>query len=223
MKKPLTWIPWYVDSWIYGSSRIELTRAQRSDFLDLVLLAGKDDGFIRANATMAYPPGQLAGMLSIEPEDLEETIKRCIEVGKIKRFENGILYVTNWETYKLTARWRQKLEKRGPLSDSPPKEDIEKSRGEESKGKANTVRKKANSSPPTPGKQDMELDQDGLLPIPKGLPFEAQDELKKRRAELRRLARMIEAGYKHDGPAQLTPEILEQHKKAFNDRVADFS
>jgi len=112
MKKPLTWVPWYVDSWIFGSSRIELTRAQRSDFLDLVLLAGKDDGYIRANLTTPYPLAQLAGLLCIDPPDLEETINRCVEVGKISRLSNGVLYVCNWETYKLTDRWRRKLGER---------------------------------------------------------------------------------------------------------------
>jgi hypothetical protein len=112
MKKPLTWVPWYVDSWIFGSSRIELTRAQRSDFLDLVLLAGKDDGYIRANQTTPYPLAQLAGLLCINSDDLEETIRRCIEVGKIEKRENGVLYIVNWEAYKLTDRWRRKLEER---------------------------------------------------------------------------------------------------------------
>ena len=112
MKKPLTWVPWYVDSWIFGSSRIELTRAQRSDFLDLVLLAGKDNGYIRANLTTPYPLAQLAGLLCIDPPDLEETINRCVEVGKISRLSNGVLYICNWETYKLTDRWRRKLAER---------------------------------------------------------------------------------------------------------------
>lgn len=112
MKKPLTWVPWYVDAWIFGSSRIELTRAQRSDFLDLVLLSGKDDGFVRANPVTPYPLAQLAGLLCIDPADLEETIKRCVEVKKIKRFDNGILYVVNWDAYKLTDRWRRKLDTR---------------------------------------------------------------------------------------------------------------
>jgi hypothetical protein len=220
MKKPLTWIPWYIDSWLFGSSRHELTRAQRADFLDLTLLAGKDGGFVRANATTGYPIAQLAGLLCIDAAELEKTIEACIQAGKITRLENGILYITNWETYKLTPQYRGRLERGNPPDHN---EEDNKNKKEESKGKGNTVSKKGTSPLPTSGKQDKEPDQDGLLPIPKGLPFAEGDELIKRRAEIRRLTRMIEAGYKHDGPAQLTPEILEQHKRAFNDRVGDFS
>jgi hypothetical protein len=71
--------------------------------------------------------------------------------------------------------------------------------------------------------QEKEPEEDGLLPIPKDLPFTEKDELMERRAEIRRLARMLEAGHKHDGPSQLTREIIEKQKRAFNDRVRDFS
>lgn len=227
MKRPLTWIPWYVDSWLYGSSRLELTRAQRSDFLDLVLLSGKDDGWIRANETMAYPPGQLAGMLNIKPEDLEETIGRCIEVGKIKRFENGSLYVVGWETYKLTGRWRRELEKRALPHSPSSKNKSKKRRGEESKGKRNTVPKKRNSVPekrnsPPPGSQNQEeeVDKDGLLPIPKGLSFKAQDELKELRAEIRKDLRDLASGKRKDW---VTREGVEKKIAEFNQRVKDLS
>jgi hypothetical protein len=233
MKKPLTWIPWYIDSWIFGSSRHELSRAQRADFLDLTLLAGKDNGFIRANATTGYPIAQLAGLLCLDAAELEKTIEACVKAGKITRLENGILYITNWETFKLTDRWRREIELRGGPANAPSKEEKrrrDKSRVEERKGKRNTVPQKGNNVPqkgkspaPTPDNPDKGTEEEGLLAIPSGLPFAEKDELIKRRGEIRRLARMIEAGYKHDGPAQLTPEILEQHKKAFNDRVRDFS
>jgi len=155
MKRPLPWLPWRVDSWLFGSSRHELTRAQRSDFLDLALFSAKDDGWIRANENMPYPIAQLAGMLCVRPEELEETIERCIEVGKITRLPNGILRITNYEVYKLTPRWRLKIEKRGlsPLPSS--KRKLINRKGEERKGKRNTVpikrnsvRKKANSPLP---------------------------------------------------------------------------
>jgi hypothetical protein len=219
VKKPLTWIPWYVDSWIYGSSRLELTRAQRSDFLDLVLLAGKDDGYIRANATTPYPITQLAGLLCIEAKDLEETIEACIRAGKITRLENGTLYVTNWETFKLTPQYRRRIEK----GHEEKKRILEKSKGEESKGKGTYGSKKGTSPPPTPDNQDKGTEEEGLLAIPEGLPFKAKDEIIERKAEISRISRLIEAGLTHEGPARLTREDLELRKQAFNDRVRDFS
>jgi len=223
MKKPLPWVPWHVDSWIYGSSRIELSRAQRSDFVDLVLLSAKDSGWIRANETTPYPLGQLAGMLSIKPEDLQETIERCIEVRKITRDENGTLYITNYERYRLTPRYRRKLEHGSGSSDSSSSKEIKKSKEEESKPgrKSGPMFPKRGTGPSPPGKQD--LDKDGLLPIEEELPWAAKNELTDRRAEIRRLSRLVERACMHDGPSQLTPEIIQRHKAAFNDRVKDFS
>jgi len=192
MKKPLSWLPWRVDSWLYGSSRHELTRAQRSDFLDLALFSAKDDGWIRANETMPYPISQLAGMLCVQPEELEETIERCIAVGKITRHRNGILRITNYETYKLTDRWRRELDKK-PLSPSPSsKNKSKKRRGEESKGKRNTppkkrkgVPKKRNSPPTSPRKIELIEEE-----IPKGLAFKDGDELRELKREHNDLIRL---------------------------------
>jgi hypothetical protein len=226
MKQPLPWVPWRVDAWVFGSSRHELTRAQRADFLELVLLSAKDQGFIRANETTPYPITQLAGLLCVPAADLEETIERCIEVGKITRHESGVLYVTNWERYKLTPQYRRRLEQGFP-SDSPSKKE-EKKREEDRKGEGNTVSrkgtcvsKKGNSSPSPPGKED--LDEDGLLPVPDTLPFKAQDELKERRAEIRRLQRLLKEGRHQDGERRISPERLAKEIKAFNERVADFT
>ena len=182
MKQPLPWVPWRVDSWLFGSSRHELSRAQRADFLDLVLLAAKDSGYIRANEMTPYPIAQLAGLLCVEPAEIEETIEVCIRVGKITRLENGTLYVTSWATYKLTPQYRRRLQ--GSPSDSPSEDQREIKEEEESKGEGNTVSrkgtcvsKKGTLSPSPSEIHDQELDKNGLLPIPDRLPFEALDDL----------------------------------------------
>jgi hypothetical protein len=226
MKQPLKWLPLYVDPWLFGSTRHELTREQRSDFVDLLLLAAKDSGFIRANEKTPYPVAQLSGLLCIETAALEETIARCIEVGKLERRENGTLYVVNWERYKLTPQYRRRLE-----SGQEEKAEIEENkRGEESKGERNnvsqtrnTISQKRTSPPPTSEEQASEVDKEGLLAIPKGLQFAQQDELKDRRAEIRRLSRLHERGVQHEGENRITAEGIAARKRAFNDRVRDFS
>ena len=68
MKRPLNWIPVWIDSWLYGSTRLDLSLEQRAIFLDLLLLAGKDEGYIRANESIPYPLPQIAGLLSVDPD-----------------------------------------------------------------------------------------------------------------------------------------------------------
>jgi len=226
MKEPLRWVPLYVDPWIFGSSRHELTRAQRSDFIDLLLLSAKDSGYLRANETMGYPIAQLAGLLCVQPEELEETISRCIEVGKLERRENGILYVVNWERYKLTPQYRRRL-KSGPSSDSSSENREEKREEEERKGKGNTLSEKGNvvsqkgNMAPSPSVENGN-EEDGLFLIPEGLPFEAKDELVQRRAEIRRIQRLLSTGKCQDGIRRISVEGLEAMKVTFNERVKDF-
>ncbi|MBE3111417.1 MAG: hypothetical protein IMZ46_13090 [Acidobacteria bacterium] len=211
MKKPLRWVPLFVDPWIFGSSRHELTRAQRSDFIDLLLLSAKDQGYLRANETMGYPIAQLAGLLCVQPAELEETIELCVKYGKLQRFDNGILYISSWEQYKLTPQYRGRID---PPSDSPSEENEKIKRGEENKGNGNKVSKKGTSTPPPHENDHQEFGEDGLLTIPKGLPFKARDELIEVRARIRHAIRRPD----HYGKRE-----LELEKASFNQRIKDLS
>ena len=97
------WIPLWIDKWLLGSTRFELNPGERSVFLDLMILAAKDNGFIRANETMGYPHEWLSRSLNVPREMLDESVKKCIEYGKITDLGNGVYYVTNWEEYSLSG------------------------------------------------------------------------------------------------------------------------
>jgi hypothetical protein len=56
------WFPFWVDKWIWGSMRIEFEPIERAIWVDLLALAAKDDGYIRANEDIPYPLEQLAGI-----------------------------------------------------------------------------------------------------------------------------------------------------------------
>ncbi|GAI03977.1 unnamed protein product, partial [marine sediment metagenome] len=43
------WFPWWPDKWIFGSVRIEFSPAERGMWVDMLSLASKDNGHIRAN------------------------------------------------------------------------------------------------------------------------------------------------------------------------------
>lgn len=122
MKKKETkiWIPLYVDKWIFGSTRHELDPAERSVWIDLLTIAAKDDGFIRANVDTPYPETQLAGMLVVPIDLLHRTIEKCLTptIGKLILLENGTLYVVNWKEYQFTDRYKRMINAEPPVGPS---------------------------------------------------------------------------------------------------------
>ena len=103
------WFPWWPDKWIFGSIRIEFSPAERGIWVDMLSLASKDDGHIRANEETPYPIQQLAGMLIIPEDILIGAIKNFIKYEKLTRMENGTLYVTKWEKYQFTERHKRRI------------------------------------------------------------------------------------------------------------------
>jgi len=111
MKKRMSdnvWIPFWVDKWIFGSMRIEFGLEERGVWIDLLALASKDNGYIRANEETPYPIQQLAGMLLIPENILKSAIEKFIKKRKLIRLKNGTLYVTNWGKYQLSDRQKRR-------------------------------------------------------------------------------------------------------------------
>lgn len=107
----MSWIPLWIDKWIFGSTRIELQPDERSVWVDLMAIASKDNGYIRANPETGYPSQQLAGLLCITEELLGRTFQRCLETNKIKKSENGAgYYIINWSSYQLTDRYKRRFQ-----------------------------------------------------------------------------------------------------------------
>ena len=102
------WFPWWPDKWIFGSMRIECTVEERAIWVDLLSLASKDNGFIRANEEIPYPLEQLAGMLRIPEDIFIKAIEKFINLkdkdgkGKLTKMKDGTLYVTTWEDYQFS-------------------------------------------------------------------------------------------------------------------------
>lgn len=105
------WFPWWPDKWIFGSVRIEFNPAERGIWVDLLSLASKDDGHIRANEETPYPLKQLAGMLIIPEEELESAINKFIEKTKLTKMKDGTLYVTKWDKYQFSRTAKYYAEK----------------------------------------------------------------------------------------------------------------
>jgi hypothetical protein len=164
------WIPLWIDKRLFGSTRHELilrppeeAAARYGGFLDLrgvfddlMALAGKDNGYVRVNAGMAYPDEQLAGLLYVPLEVLRLTIETALKFGKLERLLDGTLRFTSWEEYQLSPRWMRSFDSpetslpfeegvpqiRKPI---PPKRNA-KERKEENKRKEN----RKGDAPPIP-------------------------------------------------------------------------
>ena len=103
------WFPMWRNKWLQGSTRFELDPDERSVFVDFLCLGAADDGFIRANPTTPYPIKYLAVILQVPEELLVRTIEKCIALGKLKRFDDGILYVLSWADYQLDPRRKREV------------------------------------------------------------------------------------------------------------------
>jgi len=106
------WFPLWVDKWIFGSTRIECTLEERAIWIDFLALASKDNGYIRANETIAYPLELLAGLLFIPLEILKKAVKKFEETGKIRIDQNGSIYVINWKEYQLSNSYKRVIKHR---------------------------------------------------------------------------------------------------------------
>ena len=128
MKKRVSdkfWFPFWVDKWIFGSMRIECSLEERAIWVDLLALASKDDGFIRANEETPYPTQQLAGWLIVPEETLKGAIDKFVKMEKLQRSKNGTLYVTKWEKYQFTDRWKRKLKEESSEKTEQPSSESE--------------------------------------------------------------------------------------------------
>jgi len=128
------WYPFYIDKWLFGSTRHELVIGPgwaerfpdlipivpksivgrqftdlRGIFVDLMTLSKKDGGYIRANETTPYPVEQLAGMFCVPIDHVRATIGICVHplVGKLSEITPGIYYIKSTEAYSLSDRWKR--------------------------------------------------------------------------------------------------------------------
>ncbi len=99
------WFPFWVDKWIFGSMRIEFEPEERAIWIDLLCLASKDNGYIRANEETPYLIRQLAGILVIDEEKMERAINKFIKKKKLTKTKSGTLLVTKWDKYQLSESY----------------------------------------------------------------------------------------------------------------------
>jgi len=109
------WFPFWVDKWLLGSMRIEFTPTERAIWVDLLALAAKDSGYIRANEETPYLRQQLAGLLVYDLEEFNAAVKKFVKKGKLIEEETGVLRIAKWEKYAIADSYRRVLKHRGAV------------------------------------------------------------------------------------------------------------
>jgi hypothetical protein len=96
-----SWIKLYINSFLGGSVRYQLTSSERGVWIDLLCLAGISNtpGLISDNDNRAYPHSFLANRFNIPLRLLESTLDKCKEEGRIKEDDQG-LHIVNWSNYQ---------------------------------------------------------------------------------------------------------------------------
>ena len=114
-KKGDDWFPFWIDKWLLGSTRDELTIEQCAIWVDFLALSYKDEGYIRANEGIPYPIQRLAGLLNRPAKLIQATIDRCLEpkINKLRLEPDGTLYVVSHPIYELSKRHKRRLSTEG--------------------------------------------------------------------------------------------------------------
>jgi len=97
----MKWYKHYIDESLFGSLRHELTPPERSIWWDLLSMAGKSrrPGIVQANAGHPYDLNWLASFLVVTRAELQTTLQKCQEQGRLSIQPDGI-YITNWRKYQ---------------------------------------------------------------------------------------------------------------------------
>ena len=98
-----TWVKLWVNEWLDGTTRFEMTDAQRAFWIDLLAMAGRSrfPGIVCAGKTpdgklIGYPVNKYQSLMS-EPIDVEETLALFVRTGKVR------IEVTASEPLRLLA------------------------------------------------------------------------------------------------------------------------
>jgi hypothetical protein len=116
------WVKLWVNEWLDGTTRFELTAPQRLLWVDLLALAGRSrfPGFVyagegEAGKRIGYPIAYLAGVLQMDEVTLNNALKLLQQHCHITLEEVGpeqyVIGIINWEKYQ-SEYLRQKTYRR---------------------------------------------------------------------------------------------------------------
>ena len=95
-----TWIRFYTENYLFGSTKAELEPDERSVWVDFLCLAVLQSGDVEI-----YSRKMTAGQLVIQEELLDRSIKKFVEHGKIEKItaeedKRERFRIVNWDKYQ---------------------------------------------------------------------------------------------------------------------------
>lgn len=122
--KGRSWVKLWVGEWLDGTTRYEMTGAQRAFWIDLLTMAGRSrvPGIVCAGSDsgtlFGYPLGRYEGVLNDTSVDVLKTLQLFQKTGKVKiivtREEEPTLYavqILSWERYQSEYMRQRKTRK----------------------------------------------------------------------------------------------------------------
>jgi hypothetical protein len=142
------WVKLWVNEWLDGTTRFELTAPQRLLWVDLLALAGRSrfPGYVYAGEgeggkRVGYPVAYLAGVLQMDEAALNNALKLLLDKRHITLDESSaetyIIGIVNWEKYQ-SEYLRQKTYRKVTTKDTSRllvEGEVEGEREEEGEGK----------------------------------------------------------------------------------------
>jgi hypothetical protein len=125
-----TWVKLWVNDWLEGTTRYQMSDAQRAFWIDLLAMAGRSrfGGVVCSGKDgeqwIGYPLAKFQGLLA-EPIDVEATLELFQRTGKITTQVSGqgarklyTLFISNWAHYQSEYE-RKKGEKKRRTENVP--------------------------------------------------------------------------------------------------------
>ncbi len=96
------WIKIYPIDCLDGSIRYQLEPDERGVWYDLLNFSAicAEPGRIADKDGRPYPHSFIANRLNISLELLEKSLKKCIEEGRIREINGGVIEIRNWGAYQ---------------------------------------------------------------------------------------------------------------------------
>jgi hypothetical protein len=120
-----SWVKLWVNEWLDGTTRFEMTDAQRAFWIDLLAMAGRSrfPGRICAGQVegvfIGYPLNKFQALMS-EPIDIGATLDLFVKSGKIRLTVTQesptklvMLELVNWDKFQSEYQRQKKYRKRG--------------------------------------------------------------------------------------------------------------
>lgn len=123
-----SWVKLWTHEWLRGSTRFELSAAERGVWADFLAMAGDSryPGVIAAgkngNGYIGYPPKYLCNALNINKKLFQRSLKRFKQVQKIEVFwvdaKLLVIQICAWETYQSEYQRQAKYRKKDDLDNN---------------------------------------------------------------------------------------------------------